>query len=332
MEYNLADTFEAVAAAVGDREAIVWRGRRISYRQLDERANRLANVLTGAGLGARCERDGLAGHESHQDHLALYLYNGNEYLEGMVGAFKARVAPFNVNYRYVATELQYLLESCQARGIVYDARFAETLAAVRADLPGLTTLIQVDDGTDIPLLDGALAYEDAIAELRRRPPPPVERSPDDLYILCTGGTTGMPKGVLWRQADIFVGRHGRAAARHPTRSGARSTSSPVNAADTGGTRQIPLPPFMHGAGHWMAFNSFNSGNTLVIQDDTTRLDADAVWELVERESVNIMLLVGDAFGRPLVDALERSRPRRLVAARRSCPVAPRSTRPSRTGS
>jgi acyl-CoA synthetase (AMP-forming)/AMP-acid ligase II len=299
VDFNLADVFETVAAAVPDREAIVWRDRRWTYAQLDERTNRLSNVLAGEGLGARSSRAGLGGHESHQDHVAVYLHNGNEYLETMLAGFKARVAPFNVNYRYVEEELLYLLDNCQARAIVFDSRFAETLAAVLPKLPQLTTLIQVGDG---PLLEGALAYEDAIAGAAPTPPP-VERSPDDLYILCTGGTTGMPKGVLWRQADIYVGAMG---GRDPGTRAEFESSEQIaeNARTNGGQKILPAPPFMHGAGHWLSFNAFNSGNTVVIQDETTRLVPEEVWELVEREKVNVLLIVGDAFGRPLVDALE----------------------------
>ena len=299
MEFNLADVFEAVASAVPDTEAVVWGGLRLTYADLDERANRLANVLASAGLGAHRDREGLGGHESHQDHLAIYLYNGNEYLEAMLAGFKARVAPFNVNYRYVEEELLYLLDNCEARAIVFDSRFADTLRAVLPELPRLTTLIQVGEG---PLLDGAIAYEDALAAAEPTPPP-VERSPDDLYILCTGGTTGMPKGVLWRQADIYMGSMGG----RDLGSGEELDSFEriVDNARNGGAKMLPAPPFMHGAGHWMAFNAFNSGNTVVIQEEVTRLEPDAVWSLIEREKVNILLIVGDAFGRPLVDALEK---------------------------
>ena len=299
MEFNLADVFETVATTVPDTEAIVWRDLRLTYAELDRRANRLANVLAGAGLGAHSDRVGLSGHESHQDHLAIYLYNGNEYLETMLAGFKARVAPFNVNYRYVEEELLYLLDNCEARAIVFDSRFSDTLAAVLPQLPELTTLVQVGDG---PLLEGAVRYEDALAEAPDTPPD-VDRSPDDLYILCTGGTTGMPKGVLWRQADIYVGSMGG----RDLATGEEVASLDVVAANArnGGAKMLPAPPFMHGAGHWMAFNAFNSGNTVVIQDEVTRLEPSEVWSLIEREKVNILLIVGDAFGRPLVDELER---------------------------
>ena len=300
MEFNLADVFESVAATLPDREAIVWGDLRLTFAELDARANRLANVLNTAGLGARGSREGLAGHESHQDHVAVYLYNGNEYLETMLAGFKARVAPFNVNYRYVEEELHYLLESCEARAIVFDSRFADTLRAVLPDLPELTTLLQVGDG---PLVDGAVRYEEAI-EAAAATPPDVERSPDDLYILCTGGTTGMPKGVLWRQADIFMGSMGG----RDLGSGEELASfeALTERARGGGAKVLPAPPFMHGAGHWVAFNAFNSGNTVVIQDEVTRLEPEDIWSLIEREQVAMLLIVGDAFGRPLVDALEQT--------------------------
>ena len=299
MDFNLADVFEAVADAVPDREAIVWRDLRLSYQQLDERANRLANVLASAGHGAHADRTGLGGHQSHLDHVAVYLYNGNEYLETMLAGFKARVAPFNVNYRYVEEELRYLLDNCEADAIVFDGRFAKTLAAVLPDLPRLRTLIQVGDE---PLVEGAVRYEDALAASSPERPD-LDRSPDDLYILCTGGTTGMPKGVLWRQADIYVGSMG--GRDLATGEVFASLDAIVeNAVASGGARYLPAPPFMHGAGHWMAFNAFNSGNTVVIQDEVTRLVPSEIWRLIEHESVNILLLVGDAFGRPLVDELE----------------------------
>ncbi len=206
-EFNLAEVFRTVAGAVPDADCIVWRDRHLTYAEVDERTNRLANFLVDQGLGARSSRDGLAGHESHQDHLALYLTNGNEYIEGMIGAYKARVAPFNVNYRYVAEELQYLFTNSEAKAIMYGSSFAATLAEVLPDLPDVRVLIQVDDGVEADLLPDAVAYEDILAASSPEPPA-VSPSPDDLYILYTGGTTGMPKGVLWRQADIYVAAMG----------------------------------------------------------------------------------------------------------------------------
>jgi fatty-acyl-CoA synthase len=301
MEFNLAQVSEAVAAAVPDRECIIWRDRRLTYAEVRDRTRRLAHHLQGAGLGSHTERPELLGHQSGQDHLACYLHNGNEYLETMLGAYKARVAPFNVNYRYVTEELRYLLNDSGATAIVFHSAFAERLAEVLPDLPALRVLLQVDDGTGAPLLPGAVWYEDALAASSAAPLD-LDWSPDDLYILYTGGTTGMPKGVLWRQADIYVGAMG--GRNLGTGEEWASIDDIVEAARNGGVRLLPAPPFMHGAGHWLAFNAFNSGNTVCIQDDTVGFDADDVWRTIEREHVNILLIVGDAFGRPLVDRLE----------------------------
>lgn len=303
MEFNLAQVHEAVSAAVPDRECIVWRDRRLTYAQVTDRTRRLANHLLARGLTVAAERDGLAGHESGQAHLACYLHNGNEYLEAMLGAYKARVAPFNVNYRYVAEELRYLLTDSRARAIVFHSAFADRLAEVLPDLPLLEVLLQVDDGSGIDLLPGAEWYEDAIAAASAAMPA-VEWNPDDLYILYTGGTTGMPKGVLWRQADIFVGALG--GRNLATGTEWESLDQLTEAAANGGTRLLPAPPFMHGAGHWLGLGAMNGGNTVCIQDDTVAFDAADVWRTVARERANILLIVGDAFGRPLVDELERA--------------------------
>jgi len=302
MEFNLAQVHEAIAEAIPDKECIVFRDRRLTWKDVTERTRRLANVLAGAGLGARPGgRAGLDGHESHEDHLAIYLYNGNEYLESMLGAFKARVAPVNVNYRYVAEELRYLLDNSGARAIVFHSQFAPTLAEVLPDLPRLKLLLQVRDESGDDLLDGAVWYEDALAAASpERPACAAGWSPDDLYILYTGGTTGMPKGVLWRQHDIFMSVMGGAVAGAPH----QSLQSVVDAAKQGMMRVMPAAPFMHGAGHWIAFLAMNGGNTVVIQDEVRRLDPKDVLSVIEREKVSFLQIVGDAFARPILDEME----------------------------
>jgi 3-oxocholest-4-en-26-oate---CoA ligase len=314
VELNLATVHEAVADAVGERECLVWRDRRFSWTQLTERTRRLANALRSRGLGGVTGRAGLAGHLSGQDHLACYLTNGNEYLEAMLGAYKARVAPFNVNYRYVAEELQYLLADARARAVVVHSRFAPTLAQVRPRLPHLEVVLQVPDETGHPLLPGAEWYEDVLVAASPERPG-VEWSPDDLYILYTGGTTGMPKGVLWRQADIAVAAFGfrnAAAGREFT-----SVEELVEAAvDNGaGLRFCPAPPFMHGAGHWNAFSAWGRGDPVIIQSVTDRLDPAELLSTVERESVGFLLIVGDAFAQPLLDELRSGRRHDLSSLR-----------------
>jgi len=300
VEFNLGTVNEAVAAAVPDREAVVWRDRRFTFAQLAERSRRLANVLIDHRFTVHAERSELAGWESGQDHLGLYLHNGNEYLEGMLGAYKARVAPFNVNYRYVEEELVYLLNDARAKGLVYHSCFAPRVAAVAAQVPTLELLLQVDDGSGEPLLHGALDYEQALADADDAMP--TEPSPDDLYILYTGGTTGMPKGVLWRQADIFCASlGGRNGVEEWT-----DLDEIAAAAVNGGLKSLPAAPFMHGAAHWLGFTALNGGNAVVIPSNSSTLDAADVWSTVETEKVNIALIVGDAFGRPLLDELDRT--------------------------
>jgi fatty-acyl-CoA synthase len=291
---NLAFLHEAIATAVPDRECIVFRERRLSYADVTERSRRLAAVLSAHGLGCHVPRSRLANHESGQDHVALYLYNGNEYLEGMLGAFKARAVPVNVNYRYVEEELLHLFSDSDARAVIYHASFAPLLGRLRARLPKLRLWLQVEDGSGEPLLPGALDYEEALAEAS--PAPPEGLSPDDLYVLYTGGTTGMPKGVLWRQEDIFL------AALAP-RGVPPELPALVERAREGGPRSLPTPPFMHGAAHWVALSMWFVGGTVVVQSETRRLDPHDVWRTAEREGVTALTIVGDAFGRPLLDAL-----------------------------
>jgi fatty-acyl-CoA synthase len=290
----MAEIHEAIAATRPDQECLIFRDKRFTWADVTERTRRLANYLASQGLGCRTERSSLQNWESGQDHLAIYLHNGNEYLEAMLGAWKARVAPFNVNYRYVAEELRYLLTDSRATAIVLHSRFTPLLAEIRASLPDLRVVIQVPDSSDEPLMPGAVWYEEALAR-SSADKPSAGYSGDDLYILYTGGTTGMPKGVLWRNADAVVECFG----------GNKTATSMDEhvAAAPGGLRSLPSPPFMHGAAHWIAMRTWLSGGTIIVQSNPERLDPDDIWGLVEREKVNFLLIVGDAFARPLLDGL-----------------------------
>jgi acyl-CoA synthetase (AMP-forming)/AMP-acid ligase II len=300
MEFSLADIHEAVAASRPDHECIVWRDRRFRYADVTDRTRRLANALAARGLGVRKERSALEPWESGQSHVGLYLYNCNEYLEGMLGAFKARVAPFNVNYRYVEEELVYLFRDAKAEAVIYHAAFAPTLAKVLPQLPDLRLLIQVADDSGNPLLPGALDYEELLAS-SSPDRPAAAPSPDDLYILYTGGTTGMPKGVLWRQSDIYFGALGGTVPGL----GEHETIESVMAMVGAGPRVVPAPPFMHGAAHWAALNSMNAGGCVIVQNEAHHLDADDVWSTIEKEKAQVLLIVGDAFARPLLDQLAK---------------------------
>jgi len=293
-QFSVAELHEAIAVRRPDEVCLVHRDRRLTWSQVTDHTRRLANHLLSSGLGCHTERSQLPGHESGQDHLAIYLHNCTEYLEAMLGSFKARVAPFNVNYRYVAEELQYLLNDSQATAIVVHSRFTLTLAEVLPNLPLLGVILQVADDSGLPLLPGAVWYDDALAAASPERPD-VQWSPDDLYILYTGGTTGMPKGVMWRNADANIECFGGSRAE---------TLDEVVAEATGGLKALLAPPFMHGAGHWMSFRTWNSGGTVFIQQHTDRLDPDDIWSTIEREGLNFLLIVGDAFGRPLLDQLD----------------------------
>lgn len=301
MELNLGLTVAAVAARVPERPAVLHGERALTYRQFIDRSRRLAQFLCDRGITAHTERSQLQGHESGQPLLAQYLHNGSEYLEGLVGSYLARVAPFNVNYRYVADELRYLLRDGQPSVIQYHASFAPLLAEVLPALPDVQLLLQVDDGSGNPLLAGAFDYEAALASVPGHVG--VQPSPDDLYVLYTGGTTGMPKGVLWRQGDVAVATMGLR-----NRRAAREWSSPQECADAigaGETRLLPCAPLMHGAAQWGALRALGEGNTVVFPERTDRFEAAQVCRSIERHRVNTITFVGDAFALPLIEELER---------------------------
>jgi 3-oxocholest-4-en-26-oate---CoA ligase len=304
MDFSLAEVFDAVADAIPDRDCLAFRDKKLSYSALRERSRRLANYLLSRGLRVRKERDSLASHESGQEHLALYLYNGNEYCEGMLAGFMSRTAPLNVNYRYVEEELVYLLANAGARAIVYHAEFAPRLAKIRAQLPDLTVLLQVADDSGNALLPGAVDYEEALASASPERPD-VAWSPDDLYILYTGGTTGMPKGVLWRSADIYVAAMGGRrfdSSEHP------SLASIVEQAKNGGALRMMIgPPLMHGAAQWVLFMMLTCGHTVVFPNVTRTLDADDFLRTAERTRATGFSIVGDAFAVPILDQLARGK-------------------------
>ena len=278
-EANIAEVFERIAARIPDREAVITPTRRLTFSEVDERANRLANALIGAGIRCHTERSELEPWESGQDHVALYLHNGPEYLEGMLAAWKARGVSLNVNYRYVAEELVSLLLDADAKAIVYHACFAPVIAEIRPQLPALATLVQVADESGNALLDGAHDYETLLAGSSAERPD-VDRSPDDLYMVYTGGTTGLPKGVLWRQADIWMAAMGGADPRNGREFDSYEAAVEAAAED----RVFPYliaAPLMHGGGQWLAWLGWMGGDPVVFGHVVDRLDPADILRTID---------------------------------------------------
>jgi 3-oxocholest-4-en-26-oate---CoA ligase len=302
-QFTVPAVAKAVTAAIPDRDLVIWGDQRYSYARLLERSNRLAAYLHSRGLGCHTERSALAGHEVGQDLLGLYAYNGNQFVEALLGTFQARVAPFNVNFRYVKSELQYLLADSGATALIYHAAFAPRVAEVLPELPQLRVLIQIADDSGNDLIYGAVDYETALASSSPEPAA-VQHSPDDLYVLYTGGTTGMPKGVLWRQHDIFMTSFG--GRNLMTGQPFGSIDEIVAAAAAGpGAKMLILPPLIHGAAQWSVMMALTTGQSVVFPSVVDHLDADDVVRTIERERVMVVTVVGDAIARPLVAAIEK---------------------------
>jgi acyl-CoA synthetase (AMP-forming)/AMP-acid ligase II len=285
MEFNLADLYEIVADAVPDRLALVAGDRRLTYAQLDERANRFARHLLDQGV-------------EPGDKVAIYSWDRAEWVEAMLGTYKARGVPINVNYRYVADEARYIIDNSDSVVVVHERAFAPLLDTIRLDLPTVRHFVVLEDGTDGQT--SATPYEDALATASpARDFGP--RSPDDLYLLYTGGTTGVPKAVMWRAEDIFFAALGGGGFGQPPITTPEELAGRIPAEDA---RMIPMinAPLMHGGGQWMAFINLYGGGTIVLNCDR-HFDPDRIWRTVERERCNTVMVVGDAMGRPLAEAL-----------------------------
>ena len=301
-ELTIAEVQEAVARCVPERDCIVQAGRSLSYGAFNERSRRLASYLLSRGIGCHRERAELQAWESGQDHIGLYLYNCAEYLIAEFGVLKARAAAININHRYVEKELLYLVRNASLKGLVFHSIFAPQVSAMREQAPGLDLLIQVPDESDAALLPGAVWFENALAAgTADFPQPPY--SLDDLHILYTGGTTGMPKGVLWRQADIIIAALG---GRRPD-GGENDVADFVRCAQRSASRTLPAGPFMHASGRWTAMSQILLGNTVLLPTNTRRLDPDDIWSTLEREQAAGLNIAGDAFARPLLEQLGKKR-------------------------
>jgi acyl-CoA synthetase (AMP-forming)/AMP-acid ligase II len=285
--FNLADLFEGVVDAVPDREALVLGSagradRRLTYAELEARANRLAHVLVAEGIGPG-------------DHVGLHLHNGIEYLEGMLALYKLRATPVNVNYRYVADELRYLFADADLKAVLTEPELEPTIEAIRGDLPLLGNVLVRGEG-----------YEAALAAAPAERVDVGPRSADDLYLLYTGGTTGMPKGVMWRHEDIYFASLG---GRGTPSKGVPALTSPDQIGERARRgdpimRRLPLCPLMHGGAMWVALQTLLNGGALVIATDR-HFDAADALSLLASERVELTMVIGDATARPMADALAR---------------------------
>ncbi|MEK9943979.1 MAG: acyl-CoA synthetase [Gammaproteobacteria bacterium] len=290
MEFNAADIFEGVVDRVPDREAIVHGSTRLTYKELDARSNKAANALKKLGI-------------KKGSHVGIYAFNCVEWLEIMLGAYKLCAIPININYRYVEEELKYLIENADMEAIFYHKQFSRKLENIKGQLPLLKSFICINDHSDDEdAIEESFEFENLIInedESRLK----VQRSGDDQYILYTGGTTGMPKGVVWRMEDVLMTLGGGIDAVT-----GEKYKTPEEFADKcfqDQTIALALAPFMHGGAQWQSFNAFFSGWKLIINDQIS-FDADYIWEVVAKEKVMNLTIMGDAMGRPLCDALPKA--------------------------
>src|SRR5262245_13008172 len=290
-EWSLPAVLDVVTAAAPDREMLVWTSVRRTFTEVQDRTRRLAAFLHGHGLGVQQEPAELERWECGQSRVAILLSNCPEYVETMIGAWRARAVPYNVNHHYHAREVAALLRQIGTDAVVYHRRFAPLLE--HAELDG-RLLIHVDDGSGVAALPGSVAFEDAISgtiDVSSLPSP----SPDDRYLVCTGGTTGAPKGVVWRQADAYVSC--MAGLEGATRESITAVAS------AGAGVWFAAPPLMHAAAQWTVFSGLHNGGTVVLHDDAKPFDARTILETAEREHVTLMTIVGDAYARPIVEEL-----------------------------
>ncbi|MGW1679299.1 acyl-CoA synthetase [Saccharopolyspora sp. NPDC002376] len=282
MAYNIADLFEHAVDLVPDRVAVICGERRFTFAQLDQRANQLAHHYTARGLG-------------RGSHIGIYSRNGIEALEAMLAAYKIRAVPININYRYVPAELRYIFDNADLAALVHERRYSDNVAQLRPEFPGLREVLVIEDGTDVE--HGGTEYESALSGQSGERDFP-ERSADDLYLLYTGGTTGMPKGVMWRHEDVWRVLGG--GIDFMTGEAMQDEWQQARAgADSGGLVRLPAAPFIHGAAQWASFGNLFGCSAVVF---VPQFDAHEVWRAIEREKVHVLAIVGDAMARPLIEA------------------------------
>ena len=284
--WNFADVFERIADGIPEALAQGQGGRRFSWAQFDQRADGVAAALLGAGL-------------VEQDKVAQYLFNSPEYLESQYGCWKAGMATVNTNYRYAADELVYLWDNADVAAVVFHGSFSEQIDVIRDRVPGVTLWLWVDDQSG-QCPPWAQPYEAAATSNPGRTQGPWGRSGDHLILLYTGGTTGMPKGVMWRQDDVFGALDANNRKRMPPEQDLAAIGERVTQP---GPRGMPGAPLMHGTGF------FNAVSTLMVGGSITTIpgrnfDPIELLETIEHEQINSISIVGDAFAKPILAALD----------------------------
>jgi len=297
MEFHFATVWEQIADTIPDAPALICGNTRRTWREYDDRAARLASLLQARGLGAGCK-------------VGIYLHNSNEYVEAQYAIFKIRGCPINVNYRYKADELVYLLDNADVEAVFYQATYAMRIWEIRARLPRIKLWIQIDDGTE-GLLHDAIDYEHAIrtnAKAAR-----IERRADDLYMLYTGGTTGMPKGVMYPNGTFcqMLTQLSLASRGLPLPASPAEVPALVKKLAESGQTPVSLPacPLMHGTGMWLGTMIPLCLGGSVVLISKLGFDADALWSLVEEHAITDVVIVGDAFAKPMLAALDEAKAR-----------------------
>lgn len=283
-QFHLADMFEAVAMAVPDRLALQADDIDLTFAELDERSDRIAAALVDRGI-------------KRGDTVGLYLMNCPEYLEAFIAATKAGAVPFNVNYRYSGEELRYLFDNAQAGVIFFNNDFEDVMQGVMQQVPSIKLAIAVGERPEDKRAFGA--YRDL---LQTEPRKGFNRSEDDILLQYTGGTTGMPKGVMWPHKSFFFACLGGGGHFHPSGPITKPEEIAGRALEGYQLTMFTIAPLMHGAAIWAAWSGLLGGLTLVL-DPMRKFDAEEIWDRVEKFGVNVVQIVGDAMARPLNDAL-----------------------------
>jgi fatty-acyl-CoA synthase len=288
--FNFADLFDMVAAAVPDRPVVIRGDESLTYAELNGRSAALAGFLAANGI-------------KRGDNVGLQLANGPAYLEAFLAACSIGAVPFNINYRYVRGELKYLYDNSDAAAILFNSELADSVLPVAAEVESLKLLLAV--GEELDADDRRIQSYEAAMAAGLSDPDPASRRDEDLLIIYTGGTTGHPKGVMWPHKSLFFGALGGGGFFHPNGPIQSPQELGERVEQTPWLKTMPLAPLMHGAALWSAMASLFAGHTIILNPDG-KFDAAGIWDTVEREAVNILQIVGDAMGAPLIDTLEEN--------------------------